>query len=159
MNINADDTWINIQVFDETGEFLGRVRRLIIDEESGEVSSLVISSITLLWIPEQLIRTYELSVDEVVSISPERLIVFEDASERLKQLTTGIGRRPSITEVKRRKWERYSMLPTVQPREPGDYWDDDENNDDYSGGIAPTPRPRRPPPSPINNEAAELPPS
>ena len=63
--------------------------------------------------------TYEISIDEVVSTGPSRLIVFEGAEERVTQLTVGVLERLGIG---RAPWERdleeeygYSAPRTVSP--------------------------------------------
>ncbi len=81
---------INSEVVTETGEPLGRVRDFQFDPQTGELHSLIIAAIGYPQIPEQLISTYEISVDEIVSSGPNRIIVFEGAQERVTQLTVGI---------------------------------------------------------------------
>jgi hypothetical protein len=54
-------------------------------------------------IPDQFLSTYELSIDEVVSTGPSRLIVFEGAEERVNQLTVGVLERLGIGKA---PWER-----------------------------------------------------
>ena len=81
---------INSEVITENGEPLGRVRDFLFNLEDGRVSSLIIASFGLPQIPDRVISTYELSIDEVVSGGPNRLIVFEGAEERLTQLTVGV---------------------------------------------------------------------
>lgn len=83
-------TLINNEVITETGELLGKVRGFRFDTTTGEVAALVIGSIGVPLIPAQLLSTYELPVEEIVSSGPDRLIVFEGAEERLNQLTVGI---------------------------------------------------------------------
>jgi sporulation protein YlmC with PRC-barrel domain len=83
-------TLINNEVITETGELLGKVRGFRFDTATGEVAALVIGSIGVPLIPAQLLSTYELPVEEIVSSGPDRLIVFEGAEERLNQLTVGI---------------------------------------------------------------------
>jgi len=39
---------------------------------------------------EQVLSTYELPIEEIVSSGPNRLIVFEGAEERVTQLTVGL---------------------------------------------------------------------
>jgi sporulation protein YlmC with PRC-barrel domain len=87
---------IDSEVITETGELLGKVRGFKFDINNGRVSDLVIASFGLPWIPSQLISTYELPVDEIVSSGPERLIVFEGAEERLNQLSVGVLERLGI---------------------------------------------------------------
>ena len=83
-------TLINNEVITETGELLGKVRGFRFNTSTGEVSSLVISSLGIPLIPAQLVSTYELPVEEIASSGPDRLIVFEGAEERLNQLTVGV---------------------------------------------------------------------
>ena len=94
---------VNSEVVTETGEPLGKVRDFQFDLSTGKVSSIIIASIGLPQIPEQLISTYELSIDEVVSSGPNRLIVFEGAEERLTQLSVGVLERLGIG---RPAWEQ-----------------------------------------------------
>lgn len=103
IDVEAYSTLINSEVITETGELLGRVRDFKFNIEDAKVSSLIIASIGLPQIPDQLISTYELPIDEIVSSGPNRLIVFEGAEERLVQLTVGVLERLGIG---RPPWER-----------------------------------------------------
>ncbi|MGV2828646.1 PRC-barrel domain-containing protein [Myxosarcina sp. GI1(2024)] len=93
----------NCEVITEAGEPLGRVRDFQFDVRDGKVYSIVIASIGISQIPEQLISTYELSIEEVVSSGPNRLIVFEGSEERITQLSVGLLERLGIG---RPIWER-----------------------------------------------------
>ncbi|OUL24340.1 PRC-barrel domain-containing protein [Nostoc sp. 106C] len=110
---------INWEVITETGEVLGRVRGFKFNGENGKLHSIVIASFGLPQIPEQVLSTYELSIDEIVSTGPSRLIVFEGAEERVNQLTVGFLERLGIGKA---PWERdvdeeygYSAPRTVAP--------------------------------------------
>lgn len=107
---------INSEVITETGEPLGRVRDFQFNLDEGRVSSIIIASLGLPQIPEQVLSTYELSMDEVVSSGPNRLIVFEGAEDRLTQLTVGLLERLGIG---RPPWERNEedlyYTPTARP--------------------------------------------
>ncbi|MEN9215057.1 MAG: PRC-barrel domain-containing protein [Gloeomargarita sp. DG02_4_bins_56] len=103
---------VGSEVVTETGEFLGKVRDFEFAVGDGRISHLVIDSLGVPRIPARFLSTYELSVDEVVSVGADKLIVFEGAEERLNQLTRGwleaigIGKPP---------WEREddpNYLPT-----------------------------------------------
>lgn len=89
-------TLINNEVITEAGELLGKVRGFKFDTSTGEITSLVIASIGVPLIPSQVLSTYELPVEEIVSTGPERLIVFEGAEERLNQLTVGLLERMGL---------------------------------------------------------------
>jgi sporulation protein YlmC with PRC-barrel domain len=94
---------ITCEVITETGEPLGKVRDFQFNADDGRVSSIIIASIGIPQIPEQLISTYELSMDEVVSAGPDRLIVYEGAEDRINQLTVGLLERLGIGKP---AWER-----------------------------------------------------
>ncbi|MGK7931432.1 MAG: PRC-barrel domain-containing protein [Microcystaceae cyanobacterium] len=107
---------VNCEVITEAGEPLGRVRDFQFDSANGKVISIVIASFGLPQIPEQLLSTYELSIEEVVSSGPNRLIVFEGAEERLSQVSVGVLERLGIG---RPPWEKDAedmyYPPTAKP--------------------------------------------
>lgn len=107
---------INCEVVTETGEPLGKVRDFQFNLETGEVDSLTIATLGYPQIPDQLISTYELSVDEIVSSGPNRIIVFEGAEERITQITVGVLERLGIG---RPPWEKDDddmyYAPTTPP--------------------------------------------
>lgn len=157
VDIEAYSPLINSEVITEAGEPLGRVRDFQFDLESGAVSSLIIASLGLPQIPEQVLSTYELPIEEVISSGPNRLIVFEGAEERLSQITVGFLERLGIG---RPPWEREEedmyYAPTARPenqlgtgvplqqpiarpvetRQPINNWDEDEWEEE---AIAPPP--------------------
>ena len=110
------NTLINSEVITETGEPLGRVRDFQFSLENGKVYSIIIASLGLPLIPEQMISTYEISIDEVVSSGPNRLVLFEGAEERLRQLTVGLLERLGLG---RPAWEKDNedvyYAPTARP--------------------------------------------
>jgi sporulation protein YlmC with PRC-barrel domain len=89
IDVETYSSLINCEVITETGDLLGKVRGYKFDVDTGRVVSLIIASLGLPLIPDQVVSTYELSVDEVVSSGPDRLIVFEGAEERIMQLSCG----------------------------------------------------------------------
>jgi hypothetical protein len=92
------------------------VRDFQFDLKTGKVSSIIIASLGLPQIPDQVISTYELSMEEVVSSGPNRLIVFEGAEERLTQLTVGVLERLGIGRPPWEKEEEESYYPpAVRP--------------------------------------------
>ena len=96
IDIEAYSKLINCEVITETGEPLGKVRDFQFNIENGIVSSLIIASIGLPQIPDQIISTYELPIEEIVSSGPNRLIVFEGAEDRINQITVGLLERLGI---------------------------------------------------------------
>lgn len=81
---------INSEVRTENNEFLGRVRSFNFNIENGQIQSLVIASLSAGVVPDALISTYELPIEEIASTGPDRIIVFEGSEERLVQLTVGV---------------------------------------------------------------------
>ncbi|GAA6616456.1 PRC-barrel domain-containing protein [Scytonema sp. NUACC26] len=105
---------VSWEVITETGDVLGKVRGFKFNGETGKLYTITIASLGLPQIPDQFLSTYEISVDEIVSTGPNRLIVFEGAEERVTQLTVGLLERLGIG---RAPWER-------------------EDADEYGGGYA-----------------------
>jgi sporulation protein YlmC with PRC-barrel domain len=81
---------INCQVITESGQQLGRVLGFSFDIETGELASLVIGALGVPLLGEGVLSTWELPVLEVVSSGTDRIIVYEGAEEKLKQLGTGL---------------------------------------------------------------------
>jgi sporulation protein YlmC with PRC-barrel domain len=116
IDIDIYSSLINCEVITETGEPLGKVRDFQFNLEDGKVYSITIAALGYPQIPDQLISTYELSVDEIVSSGPNRIIVFEGAEERLTQITVGVLERLGIG---RPPWEKEDeemyYAPTTAP--------------------------------------------
>ncbi|MBL1173847.1 PRC-barrel domain-containing protein [Pantanalinema sp. GBBB05] len=106
---------INCEVITETGDLLGKVRGFKFDIDTGKLTSLIIASLGVPLIPDQVVSTYELSIDQVVSSGPDRLIVFEGSEERLVQLSVGVLERLGIG---RAPWEREEDDDYVIPARP-----------------------------------------
>lgn len=116
IDIDAYTPVINSEVITETGEPLGRVRDFQFNAEDGRITSIIIASIGLPQIPEQLISTYEISMEEVVSSGPNRLIVFEGAEERLTQISVGLLERLGIGKPPwEKEEEQVYYTPTARP--------------------------------------------
>ena len=112
VNVDIYSNLISCEVVTESGEMLGKVRGFKFDVISGKVESLVIASLGLPQIPDQVVSTYELPIDEIVSSGPDRLIVFEGAEEKLVQLTVGVLERLGIGSP---PWERDEMDNYIMP--------------------------------------------
>ncbi len=116
IDVEAYNSLINSEVITETGELLGRVRGFQFNVETGEVSSIIVASFGLPQIPDRLISTYELPIDEVVSSGPNRLIVFEGAQDRLAQITVGLLEQIGLgTPPWEREEEEEIYSPTARP--------------------------------------------
>ena len=102
---------INCEVITETGDMLGKVRGFKFSSDDGKLTSIIIAAIGIPLIPDNVISTYEFSIDEVVSSGPNRLIVFEGSEERLEQLSVGFLERIGLGKA---PWEdEYSYRPAV----------------------------------------------
>ncbi|MEA5573753.1 PRC-barrel domain-containing protein [Calothrix sp. UHCC 0171] len=118
IDVDAYSNLVNWEVITETGEALGRVRGFKFDTANGKILSIVIASLGIPQVPEQVLSTYEISVEEIVSTGPNRLIVFEGAEERLTQLSVGLLERLGIGKA---PWDRdgedeyYSAPKTIAP--------------------------------------------
>ena len=104
---------VNWEVITESGEVLGRVRGFKFDGISGTITSIIIASLGLPQIPDQVLSTYELSMDEVASVGANRLIVFEGAEERVTQLSVGVLERLGIGKA---PWDREDEYYNATPK-------------------------------------------
>ncbi|MBW4612307.1 MAG: PRC-barrel domain-containing protein [Desmonostoc vinosum HA7617-LM4] len=148
VDVDTLSNLINWEVITETGEVLGRVRGFKFNGETGKIESIVIATLGLPQIPDQFLSTYELSVEEIISTGPNRLIVVEGAEERANQLTVGLLERLGIGKA---PWERdadeeygYSAPRTVSPA-----------NQLPSGVPLQPPKPRVRTPEPVAQEEEE----
>ncbi|MER3433198.1 MAG: photosystem reaction center subunit H [Leptolyngbya sp. ERB_1_1] len=114
---------VGCEVITETGELLGKVRGFRFNIDTGKLDNLVIASIGLPLIPDQVVSTYELPITEIVSSGPDRLIVMEGSEDRLSQLSVGVLERLGIGRAPwEREQEQYlaparpeNQLPSGQP--------------------------------------------
>jgi len=106
---------INCQVITESGVQLGRVLGFSFDIETGELSTLVIGALGVPLLGEGVLSTWELTVGEIVSSGTDRIIVYENAEEKLKQLGTGLLEKLGIGggswEQEERERFRSGMIP------------------------------------------------
>jgi len=114
---------INCQVITEAGESLGRVLGYSFDIETGELATLVLGAVGVPLLGEGVLSTWELTVEEIVSSGPDRIIVYEGAEEKLKQLGTGLLEKLGIggSSWERDERERYrvGMVPVENQLAPG----------------------------------------
>lgn len=173
IDVDAYSPLIGSEVITETGEMLGKVRGFKFNQETGTVISLIIASLGIPFIPDQVVSTYELPIEEIVSSGPNRLIVFEGAEERLMQLTVGVLERLGIGQP---PWEREeeevyyppvarpeNQLPTgvpikaepVRRSEPVAQWDADDWEEEEREPVRPSMR-QQPPAKAMYYEPEDL---
>lgn len=103
INTASFSSLVNSEVITESGEVLGRVRGFKFDVVTGKLETIVVASFGLPQIPDQVVSTYELPVEEIVSTGPDRIIVFEGSEEKLVQLSVGLLERLGLGSA---PWER-----------------------------------------------------
>jgi sporulation protein YlmC with PRC-barrel domain len=102
---------IACEVVTETGDVLGKVRGFKFNCDDGKLSTIIIAAFGFPLIPDQMISTYEFSIEEVISTGPTRLMVLEGCEERLEQLSVGFLERIGLGKA---PWEdEYSYRPPV----------------------------------------------
>jgi sporulation protein YlmC with PRC-barrel domain len=114
---------INCQVITESGAVLGRVLGFSFDIETGELTTLVLGALGVPLLGEGVLSTWELAVQEVVSSGTDRIIVYEGAEEKLKQLGTGLLEKLGIGgsgwEQEERERFRGAAVPAENQLAPG----------------------------------------
>jgi sporulation protein YlmC with PRC-barrel domain len=106
---------INCQVVTEAGQQLGKVLGFSFDIETGELTTLVIGALGVPLLGEGVLSTWELPVEEIVSSGSDRIVVYEGAEDKLKQLGTGLLEKlgiggPSWEQEERERY-RSGMVP------------------------------------------------
>ncbi len=121
---------INCQVITESGDQLGRVLGFSFDIETGELLTLVMGALGVPLLGEGVLSTWEMPVDEIVSSGPDRIIVYEGAEEKLKQLNSGflekLGVGNSGWEESERERYRVNLVPVENQLTSGDTANDDQ---------------------------------
>ena len=114
---------INCQVITESGAVLGRVLGFSFDIETGELTTLVLGALGVPLLGEGVLSTWELAVEEVVSSGTDRIIVYEGAEDKLKQLGTGLLEKLGIGgsgwEQEERERFRGAAVPAENQLAPG----------------------------------------
>jgi len=121
---------INCQVITESGDQLGRVLGFSFDIETGELLTLVMGALGVPLLGEGVLSTWEMPVDEIVSSGPDRIIVYEGAEEKLKQLNSGflekLGVGNSGWEESERERYRVNLVPVENQLSSGESANDDQ---------------------------------
>jgi hypothetical protein len=140
---NRND-WTGFKVITETGEFLGWVRNTVLSGGNDTPVSLIISILSISWMPKVFTGSYELSTSEICSFGTSRLIVFEGAEDRLVCQTVSLLERLGLVQP---PWCQKDKKEDC-PIHINGLWDNDEG----STGTSPVPVPRQPCPNPMNTE-------
>ena len=121
---------INCQVITESGDQLGRVLGFSFDIETGELLTLVMGALGVPLLGEGVLSTWEMPVDEIVSSGPDRIIVYEGAEEKLKQLNSGflekLGVGNSGWDESERERYRVNLVPVENQLTSGESVNDDQ---------------------------------
>jgi len=121
---------INCQVITESGDQLGRVLGFSFDIETGELLTLVMGALGVPLLGEGVLSTWEMPVDEIVSSGPDRIIVYEGAEDKLKQLNSGflekLGVGNSGWEESERERYRVNLVPVENQLTSGESTNDDQ---------------------------------
>ena len=85
------------------------------DIETGELTTLVMGALGVPLLGEGVLSTWEMPVEEIVSSGPDRIIVYEGAEDKLKQLNSGVLEKlgvggPSWEEQERERY-RVNLVP------------------------------------------------
>ena len=127
---------INCEVITESGQQLGRVLGFSFDIETGELTTLVMGALGVPVLGEGLLSTWEIPVEEIVSSGTDRIIVYEGAEEKLKQLNSGVleklGIGGSSWEEQERDRYRVNLVPVENQLSSGETFDREESIQDES---------------------------
>jgi hypothetical protein len=144
--------WKGFEVITETGELLGWVKNTILRSGDDFPVSLIISILSISWMPKVFTGSYELSTSEICSFGTHRLIVFEGAEDRIVCQAVSLLERIGLVQppwCQKNKAEDHPIRVTEDyPIRVSGLWDDDED----STGTSPVPVPRQPCPNPMNTE-------
>jgi sporulation protein YlmC with PRC-barrel domain len=104
-------TLIGCEVITENNEKIGKVRGYKFDCDDGKLTSILVARLGLPLVPDNVVSTYEFSIEEVVTGGPNRLIVVEGVEERLEQISVGLIERLGFGKA---PWEdEYDYRPTI----------------------------------------------
>ncbi len=108
---------INCQVITESGQQLGRVLGFSFDIETGELTTLVMGALGVPLLGEGVLSTWEIPVDEIVSSGADRIIVYEGAEDKLKQLNSGLLEKLGVGGASWEEQERERYRVNIVPVE------------------------------------------
>ena len=127
---------INCQVITESGDQLGRVLGFSFDIETGELTTLVMGALGVPLLGEGVLSTWEIPVEEIVSSGVDRIIVYEGAEEKLKQLNSGflekLGVGGASWEDRERDRYRVNLVPVENQLNSGQLINEEQLNPQQS---------------------------
>ncbi|GAB4210928.1 MAG: hypothetical protein OHK0012_02500 [Synechococcales cyanobacterium] len=116
---------VGCEVISEDGVRLGKVKDFEFDRATGEITSLILSSLGIPLLPGFLLSTYQLQAADIKAMGRDRVMVVEGAETRLVQLSRsvfeqfGLGKAP---------WMQDALPPALPSAASGD--DRDEEYDE-----------------------------
>ncbi len=132
---------INCQVITESGQLLGRVLGFSFDIETGDLISLVTGAVGVPLLGEGVLSTWEIPVEEIVSSGTDRIIVYEGAEEKLKQLSSGLLEKLGVggSSWEEREANKYSanLVPVENQLLSGSEYEEEDNLvDEYQEQVS-----------------------
>jgi len=90
------DSLVGYDIVTEDRYYLGKVRDYNFNINLGNVSYLVFDSFGISFIPASVVSTYSLSIDDVVEVSSDTIVVGYGADFRVQRLTKGLWEAPTM---------------------------------------------------------------
>lgn len=90
------DSLVGYDIVTEDRYYLGKVRDYNFNINLGNVSYLVFDSFGISFIPASVVSTYSLSIDDVVEVSSDTIVVGYGANFRVQRLTKGLWEAPTM---------------------------------------------------------------
>ena len=102
------------------------------DIETGELTTLVMGAVGFPCSVKGVLSTWEIPVDEIVSSGADRIIVYEGAEDKLKQLNSGVLEKlgvggPSWEEQERERY-RVNVVPVENQLSSGQPAEEHQNS-------------------------------
>lgn len=90
------DSLVGYDIVTEDRYYLGKVRDYNFNINLGSVSYLVFDSFGISFIPASVVSTYSLSIEDVVEVSSDTIVVCCGANFRVQRLTKGLWEAPNM---------------------------------------------------------------
>ena len=120
---------------------MGRVLGFSFDIETGDLISLVTGAVGVPLLGEGVLSTWEIPVEEIVSSGTDRIIVYEGAEEKLKQLSSGLLEKLGVggSSWEEREANKYSanLVPVENQLLSGSEYEEEDNLvDEYQEQVS-----------------------